>query len=199
MDSRRSGLLDAHGCEGAMAHDRRGRVGAREAVVVGDAGRHYLGIDPGPTTVGLVEYADSRVVGSASAMPVSDALTYIAGFGRRGGPLGAVCIERVQSYGIAGATLLATSEVVGRLQQHAIDFFSEPILLYRRDICSALQVTGKGSRDALVRQRLIEMHGGSREVAVGRKRSPGPLYGVAGHAWQALAVIMAAQALGLVG
>jgi len=66
-------------------------------------------------------------------------------------------------------------------------------LLYRRQVLRALDVTGRGNRDTLVRERLAEMHGGSVKAAKGRKASPGPLYGIAGHAWQALAVAIAAD------
>ena len=51
-----------------------------------------------------------------------------------------------------------------------------------------LALRAEHDRDALVRQRMIEMHGGSRALAVGTRAQPGPLYGVTSHAWQALAV-----------
>jgi hypothetical protein len=40
------------------------------------------------------------------------------------------------------------------------------------------------------------MHGGERRAAMGTKKAPGPLYGVASHAWAALAVAVAAQEVG---
>ena len=66
------------------------------------------------------------------------------------------------------------------------------VWLYRREVLRGLDVTGKGNRDSLVRQRLIEMFGGDRASAVGTKAKPGPLYGVASHAWAALAVAVVA-------
>ena len=98
----------------------------------------------------------------------------------------------MQSYGISGGSLLQTSEVVGRLQQRALDLGLPVSLHYRRDVLRFLDVTGRGNRDSLVRMRLIEMHGGTRAAAIGLKASPGPLYGVSGHAWQALAVALCA-------
>ena len=68
----------------------------------------------------------------------------------------------------------------------------EVVWLYRREVLRGLDVTGKGNRDSLVRQRLIEMFGGDRKTAQGTKKEPGPLYGVASHAWQALAVAVVA-------
>ncbi len=155
-------------------------------------------IDSGPTTCGAVLYHPiaSRVLWAANKLPVEDAVE-LARAKARDGLL--VAIERVQSQGQAGASLLRTSEVVGRLQQAALVGGQEsalggltPVLLYRSEVLRALDVTGRGNRDKLVRQRMIELHGGSNEQAVGRKATPGPLYGVAGHAWQALGLAVAA-------
>lgn len=146
-----------------------------------------LGIDPGPTTCGVVLYdaAARQVTGAWSAVSVEDVLLLVL---QRTDTV--VAIERVQAQGQSGASLLETSEVVGRLQQRALDFGRAVRLMYRREVLRALDVTGTGNRDALVRQRIIEAHGGA--AAIGTKRAPGPLYGVSGHAWQALGVAFAA-------
>lgn len=152
-----------------------------------------LGIDPGPTTSGLVVYDTEarRVLVAASAATLDEVhhrLQVLEGEAPYGE--GVVVIERVQSYGIPGNDLLRTSEVVGRLWQMAAALPREVTLLYRREVCAALDVTG-GSKDALVRARMLEMHGGTRAAAVGTKAKPGPLYGVSGHAWQALGLVVA--------
>lgn len=145
-----------------------------------------LGIDPGPTWCGCAAYdTAARRVRGAGKVSIADALATITCH------TGPVVIERVQSSGISGATLLTTSEVVGRLQQRALDTKHETCLLYRREVLRVLDVTGRGTRDAMVRARLVEMFGGSREVAFGRKKAPGPLYGVTGDALSALAVAIA--------
>jgi len=145
-----------------------------------------IGIDPGPTHCGIVCLEDGAVTFAMKDMPVRAVLGYLDA------PWEHVAIERVQSYGIAGGSLLRTSEVVGRLWNAAEAVHARVTLHYRREILRALDVTGKGNRDALVRHRLIEMCGGTREAAVGTKKTPGPLYGVSGHAWQALAVAVVA-------
>ena len=148
-----------------------------------------LAIDPGPKTSGVVAYGiEKGLTYAASKASIDDALEVIGFQG-----VGLVAIERVQSYGIPGGTLLETSEVVGRLQQRAIDMGLPVTLLYRREVLQWLDVAGKGNRDALVKERLSEMHGcrGWRQ-AVGTKKAPGPLYGVSGHAWSALAVAVVA-------
>ena len=148
-----------------------------------------LGIDPGPERCGVVVYCTTeRRCIFAQVLDTEPLLC------RRLKSLVVlhkvelVGIERVQSYGIAGGSLLRTSEVVGRLWQSAIALKVAMRLVYRREVLSALDVSGKGSRDALVRARLLEMHGGTRSAACGKKASPGPLYGVASHSWAALAV-----------
>src|SRR5262249_23466155 len=42
--------------------------------------------------------------------------------------------------------------------------------------------------DAAVRAALIDRFGPYKEVAIGKKSAPGPLYRIHGHEWQALAV-----------
>ena len=154
-----------------------------------------LAIDPGPESSGLVLYDEAarRVVEAHAAMTLTDVLAAIRVAGvsalppyADGNPV--VAIERMQSYGIAGASLLDTARIAGRMEQRAHDFGLLVVLLYRRDILRALDVTGQGSRDALVRQRLLEMHPGG----TGTAKAPGPLRGTSGHAWAALAVAVAA-------
>ena len=160
-------------------------VSARSPVVIG--------IDPGPTACGLAVYRDGRVVYADKAASIDAVLDYLRNLRTVSSRALYIGIERVQSYGISGGSLLQTSEVVGRLQQRALDLGLPVSLHYRRDVLRFLDVTGRGNRDSLVRLRLIEMHGGTREAAIGLKASPGPLYGVSGHAWQALAVALCAR------
>lgn len=46
------------------------------------------------------------------------------------------------------------------------------------------------AKDSNVRQALIDRFGGTggKDVAIGRKATPGPLYGISAHCWAALAV-----------
>lgn len=165
----------------------------------GNAPPLVLGIDPGPTTSGAVLYSPNskRVLSICKAGSHEQVCDLIDGLHFATPPHRVVvAIEQVQSYGIAGASLLRTAEVGGRFYQRALDAGRAPVWLPRREVLQVLDITGRGNRDALVRQRLIEMHGGSREVAVGRKASPGPLYGISGHAWQALGVGVAAHLSG---
>jgi len=152
-----------------------------------------LGIDPGPTNSGAVIYdSEAReVLWSHKSITTSAALDLISEVSARFG-LDLVAIERMQSYGIAGSSLLRTAEVGGMLHHCTSNLGLDVVWLYRREVLRGLDVTGKGNRDSLVRQRLIEVHGGDRASAVGTKAKPGPLYGVASHAWAALAVAVVA-------
>jgi len=146
-----------------------------------------LGIDPGPTNCGVVVYDTSprSACFAWKALTVAEAIHVIEVYAGRAG---LVAIERVQSCGVAGASLLRTAEVGGMLHQCASNLGLDVVWLYRREVLRGLDVAGK----ALARQRLIEIHGGDRTSAVGTKKAPGPLYGVSSHAWQALAVAVVA-------
>jgi len=152
-----------------------------------------LGIDPGPTNCGAALYDTGarRVIGAWKDLTVDAAIGAVESL-KDTHRVELVAIERVQSYGIAGASLLRTAEVGGVLYQCASREGIDVVWLYRREVLRGLDVTGKGNRDSLVRQRLIEIHGGDRASAVGTKRARGPLYGVASHAWAALAVAVVA-------
>ena len=81
-----------------------------------------------------------------------------------------------------------TAFYCGRLAQEWMNLRGElPALIPRRDVLK--HITGKGSRvgDKEVRAALIDRWGG-KEQAIGRKASPGPLYGVSSHVWAALGV-----------
>jgi len=150
-----------------------------------------LAIDPGPSTCGVVLYDTKKKTTNTALKPcakvdVFGVLCLMDSLHN----VDLVAIERVQSSGFSGASLLETSEVVGRLQQRALDCGLRVVLLYRRVVCSRLHVHGAG-KDKQVRERMIEMHGGS-ERAVGRKANPGPLYGVTSHSWQALGLAVVA-------
>ncbi len=151
-----------------------------------------LGIDPGPAVSGVAVY-DAAARRVRRAWPAADLPEVRRVLADYRGRADLVAVERIQAHGVAGGSILRTAEVVGRIAE-AAEARGYPVrLLYRREVLAALDLLGeRGNRDALVRARLIELHGGTRAAAVGRKRAPGPLYGVSRHAWAALAVAVAA-------
>ena len=153
-------------------------------------------IDPGPITCGVVIYdTDARaVIACDKAQPVEVVLRAITATAARGNQWIVAC-ERVQSYGIAGSSLLQTAESFGRIWDRAEGHGLPFVPLYRREVLRELDLLGaKGNRDSAVRLRMLEMHGG-RERALGSKATPGPLYGVTSHAWQALGLACAAASM----
>lgn len=97
---------------------------------------------------------------------------------------GALVIEQIQSMGMAvGQEVFTTVWWAGRFYEAWPN--SERYQLPRRPIklhlCGNMQ-----AKDSNVRQALLDKFGGAN--AIGRKASPGPLYGVKGHEFAALAV-----------
>ena len=161
-----------------------------------------LGIDPGPTTSGVVLYDPVQRVAlwSEAKIPTADLLATI----RLGWVeternvwslrpmIVTLAVERVVSYGKRiGAETIQTIEVIGRLLEMWEGRTAYAIS--RPDVLDA--ITGNRScKEGPAWDRLCEMHGGDKAQAVGTKKAPGPLYGVGSHARSALAVaVVAAQ------
>lgn len=139
-----------------------------------------LAIDPGPEQSGWVVYRDRHVVESGvdsnwavrGIVELSDA--------------DVLAIEMIASYGMAvGADVFRTCVEIGRF----IQSWREPDavkLIYRRDV--KLHLCGSArAKDPNVRAALIDLLG-----APGTKKAKGPTYGVASHAWSALAIAVVA-------
>lgn len=103
-----------------------------------------------------------------------------------------LAIESVASYGMAvGAELFETVLWAGRFIERYGDTGGTVLRIYRADVKLHL-CHARNAKDANVRQALIDRYGPSKEVAIGKKASPGPLYGLTGHAWAALGVAVTA-------
>lgn len=101
-----------------------------------------------------------------------------------------ICVcERIRSYGMpAGAELFETCEWSGRYMQAWIvkGIRYEWHWLPRKDV--KLNLCGNPrAKDANIRQAIIDRFGG-KEKAIGRKATPGPLWGISADVWSALAV-----------
>jgi hypothetical protein len=104
----------------------------------------------------------------------------------------AAVIESVDSYGMAvGREVFETVFWTGRYFEALI--VEIPVVrLTRRKV--KLHLCGTSTaKDANVRQALIDRFGGigGKSAAIGTKAAPGPLYGVSGDVWAALAVAVA--------
>ena len=97
---------------------------------------------------------------------------------------GHLAIEMIASYGMpVGREVFETCVWIGRFVER---WNNAHTVVYRRDV--KLHLCGQArAKDANVRQALLDRWGG-KEVAVGKKAAPGPLYGVSADVWAALGV-----------
>ena len=95
-------------------------------------------------------------------------------------------IEMIASYGMpVGKEVFETCVWIGRF-----DHLHLAHLVYRKDVkmhlCGSMR-----AKDSHIRQALIDMFpatGGGKVPQIGTKKEPGPLYGIKGDEWSALAV-----------
>lgn len=95
-------------------------------------------------------------------------------------------IEQVESFGMAvGREVFETVFWTGRFAQVWVPslFDRMPRRLVKQHICHTTRAT-----DANIRQALIDRFGPSVEKAIGKRKAPGPLFGIKSHEWAALAV-----------
>ena len=143
-----------------------------------------LALDPGPEKTGWVFYGDGRVQ-LAGVSPNGEMLEWLNGILtppiRHPYPQ-QLAIEMIDSQGMpVGKEVFATCVWIGRYIQ-AWPRPDEVRLIYRRDV--KLELCGSSrAKDSNVRQALIDRVGPR-----GTKKTPGPTYGVSGHAWAALGV-----------
>ena len=150
-----------------------------------------LGVDPGPTTSGMIRFSTDvqRVMASHPAIPNRELLEYLRD-GQHFDLLACECIESL--YSGAGKETVRTILFTGRIIEAAETTGKPPRLLSPQAVRSAICGTAK-AKDSGVRSALVD-HIGPK----GTKLEPGPTFGVSDHAWRALAVAYAvAMELGL--
>ena len=146
---------------------------------------YIIAIDPGPERSGYVVFDGTRVLahGWDTRSEIENMLDeWVDGNT-------SVVFEGVESYGMAvGAETFETVFVTGRLYEFATYACHESAVsrIYRKAI--KLHLCGSArAKDANIRVALLDRFGGEK-VAKGTKAAPGPLYGVSGHCWAALAL-----------
>ena len=140
-------------------------------------------IDPGYEQSALVALCDDGVV-AGEILPNHEGISRLR-YASCGRPL---VIEQIQSYGMAvGKTVFETVYWSGRFAEAWEGNGGEVYRLPRRDV--KLHLCGQAkAKDANIRQALIDRFGPSKEQAIGKKVTPGPLYGFKSDMWAALAV-----------
>lgn len=147
-------------------------------------------IDPGPEQSGWCVLAGGRVLASG-VLPNAEMLERVAT--RK---YATMAIEMIASYGMAvGREVFETCVWIGRFMQAWHDPESVQ-LVYRKQVTMHLCGTTKAN-DSNVRRAILDLFprtGGGSTPQIGTKKKPGPLYGVASHAWPAIGVALTVQA-----
>ena len=139
-----------------------------------------VGIDPGPRESAFVVWDGQRVVQSGD-MPNSELAAYLDSAHDDT----TVACEWIESFGMAvGREVFETVFAIGAFSQHAV-----LRLVPRRDVKLHICQSPR-AKDGNIRQAIIDRFG-----EVGTKKNPGPLFGIAGHRWSALAVAVTAHDL----
>lgn len=144
------------------------------------------GIDPGPEKSAIVRW-DGCEAFVPRYLPNLEVRAYIEDY-----EIGQVAVEWVHCYGRAvGEEVFRTAWWAGRFCELAFHGCGETTtgfqLFTRRDVCRAL-IGDQQAKKAQVNAYLRDTFG-----PVGTKKKPGPLYGVSGHVWDALAVAVVAH------
>jgi hypothetical protein len=147
-----------------------------------------LAIDPGNTESALLLYdTEQKIPEEWAKLPNDEALNWM--FEMRLGGVDHMAVEMIASYGMAvGASVFETCVWIGRFIQawQAPNAGLTHELVYRREVkmhlCGSMR-----AKDANIRQALIDRYGG-KELAIGKKATPGHLYGLSGDCWSALGV-----------
>lgn len=145
-----------------------------------------LGIDPGPanSTYVLAEFSARSLLDTGisicgvSELGNEDMLEKL----RNTADAIVVC-EKIACFGMAvGKEVFETCEWIGmfrlRLRDSGVNLEMLTRMQCKMNLCQSAR-----AKDANIRQALIDRYG-----EVGKRSAPGPLFGIASHAWSALAV-----------
>lgn len=138
-----------------------------------------LAVDPGTTQSAFVTWNGTALVDEYGLVTNDALLAYL----HRLRPLPVVVLEQIESFGMpVGREVFTTVKWCGRFieacEQGGGRWAEVPRRQVKLHICGHARAT-----DANIRQALIDRIG-----PIGTKKSPGPLHGLKGHEFQALAV-----------
>lgn len=139
-----------------------------------------LAIDPGPARSAWVFFDGINIL-DKSIEDNEDVLQKL----RRADFTGPLIIEMIASYGMpVGREVFETCVWIGRFAERHL---GDSHFLYRTKIKMHLCQTAR-AKDSNIRQALLDRFGPGRKLAIGLKKTPGPLYGFKKDLWSALAV-----------
>jgi hypothetical protein len=147
-----------------------------------------LAVDPGPIESAWLLYEPMTGVPVSWAKVPNDELVDILG-PPKVSMVDLLAIEMVASYGMpVGREVFDTCVWIGRFLER---WAGESRLVFRAEVKMHLTQSMK-AKDSNIRAALMDRYGPGKELAVGRKASPGPLYGMKADCWSALAVAITA-------
>jgi hypothetical protein len=138
-----------------------------------------LGIDPGPDISAIVAYDGQRII-YAKQLPNEEMLKHLMVERYN---VDHLAIEMIASYGMAvGESTFMTCVWIGRFMQQ---FGANQTRLIKRLEVKLHLCKDSRAKDGNIRQALVDRFG-----EPGSKKHPGLTYGISGHAWQALALVV---------
>lgn len=141
-----------------------------------------IAIDPGTTKSGVCVF-DGQKVADAYVASNETIVRQLNVVNRCNKEKPTVVIEMIASYGMAvGRETFETCVWIGRFMQVCDDVHR----MFRKEVKIHMCGTTK-AKDTNIWQAILDRYGG-KESAVGRKKTPGPLYGVTSHSRAALAL-----------
>lgn len=151
-----------------------------------------IAIDPGNASSAWCVLQGDRVLGFGKE-PNSEVLIRCR---RDWSPLDSgdmLAVEMVASYGMpVGREVFETVLWLGRYVEAWERRQGKHQLVYRKDVklylCNSMR-----AKDSNIRAALLDRYGPGRDKAIGKKLTPGPLYGFSGDCWSALAVGLTAS------
>lgn len=143
-----------------------------------------LSIDPGTEQSAFCWYdSESRLPDDFGIICNRDLMLQL----KKSHPRFVVC-ELIQCQGMpVGKETFETAYFIGRIMESQFSDRNHFFRVYRSDVKLHLCGSMK-AKDPNVRQALIDKYGGNTRVAIGLKKTPGPLYGISSHIWSALAL-----------
>lgn len=146
-----------------------------------------IAVDPGYEQSAWVLWDGSRVQ-KHWIEPNVDVFTMLYGIGRS---VDAIVFEQIESFGMAvGREIFETVFWTGRFFEAATPPAFERTPLVERMTRKTVKLHLCGSaraQDTNIRTALMDRFGG-KEKAIGKKKTPGPLFGIKSHEWSALAI-----------
>jgi len=146
-----------------------------------------IGIDPGPENSDAVILDEEGLIVGKLSCPNGGMYTAVNTWVMQGER---VVVEDWEPYGgKLGQESVATIKFIGALVwAHGCGAISRPDVC--EHLCNRRKVPDSAIREALM---YLPRYGPGKEKAVGKKKTPGPLYGITGHLWAALAVAVTAM------